>query len=186
MENKYLDKIADAFNVDSPEASNMDAYLDILIPIVRQYSEDLREERFYLDKAWLEIRDDVGFHKDILHFFHEDQEYLRSVNGDVDSGSWRFLERSNKFIIDINGNTELYDLAFLDDHFFILDKHGDQQKLGKDKYFVMVHERVGKNLEWREAMEYLFNKYKNTSNFFIIVALVVLLTVAIFMILSLG
>ena len=186
MENKYLDKIADAFNVQSPEANSMDSYLDVLIPIVRQWSEDLREERFYLDKPWLEIRDDVGFHKDILHFFHEDQEYLRSVNGDVDSGSWRFLESSNKLILDINGNTELYDLAFMDDHFFILDKHGDQQKLGNAKYFVMVNERVGKNLEWREAMEYLFNKYKNTSNFFVIVALVVLVTVAIFMILSLG
>jgi len=181
-----LDKIADSFNVQSPEAHDMDAYLDILIPMVRQWGEDLYEDRFYLNKPWLEIRDDVGFHHDILHFFHEDQEYLRSVDGDVSSGSWRFLEKSNKFIIDINGQTELYDLAFLDDQFFILDKHGDQQKLGRAKFFVMVFEPIGQNLEWREAMEHLFNKYKNTSNFFVIVALVVLLTVAIFMILSLG
>ncbi len=181
-----MDKIADAFNVQSPEASDMDDYLDILIPMVRQFSEDLREDRFYLDKPWLEIRDDVGFHKAVLHFFHEDGEYLQSIDGDVSSGSWRYLEKSNKLILDIDGKTELYDLKFLDDHFFILDKHGDQQKLGKAKYFVMVIEPIGRNLEWREAMEYLFNKYKNTSNFFIIVALVVLVTVAIFMILSLG
>ena len=186
MENKLIDRIADAFNVPSPEAENMDDYLDILLREIRQWSEDLPEQEFYVGKPWLLIKDDVEFHDAILLFFNEDGEYLQSTNGDVETGMWRYLENANKLLLDMNGESELYDLAFLDDHFFILDKHGDQKKLGNNKYMVMAYEPIANGIEWRDAMEYLFNKYRNNANSFIAVVLVVMLVIAIFVALSLA
>ena len=52
------------------------------------------------------------------------------------------------------------------------------------KYFVLVKESVARKVEWREALELLFNKYKNNNSFYITVAVIILLIVAIFMALS--
>ena len=184
MEIKLLDKLADSFSIEMPVADSLDKYLDEILGAVRPWGEDLREERFFLNKGWLEIRDDENFHDTILHFFNDDNEYLRSVDGDVSGGTWRHLEGANKFLIRHGKEEELYDLAFLDGEFFVLQKHGDQVRMGQRKYFVMLVEKVGKKLEWKDAMEYLFNKYRNNNNFFITVIAIILVIVAIVVILS--
>lgn len=181
MENKLLDNLSRTFEVDLPNAENMDDFLDQIIPIVRPLSEDLREDEFYLNKSWMEIRDDVRWHDKVLHFFNDGGEYLRSTNGNVDGGNWRYLDHSNKFILN---SSELYELAFLDSQFFILKKHGEQKRFGKRKYFVMVYEPIGSRLEWRDAMELLFNKYRNNNNWLAIIMVIVLLLIAIVFALS--
>jgi hypothetical protein len=185
LENKLLDKVARTLNVELPYAETMDGYIDQIIGYIRPLGEDLREEHFYLEKPWLEIRDDVNFHRTILHFFNPGGEYLRSVDGDVSGGSWRYLEGANKFLIEHGGGAELFDLAYLDRDFFILDKHGDQERRGHRKYTVMIWEPVGKRLEWRDAMELLFNKYRNNNSYYITIALIILVLVAIMLVLSL-
>jgi len=184
LENKLLDKVARSLSVEMPYAKSMDRYLDQIIKDIRPLGEDLREEEYYLEKPWLEIRDDVHFHKAILHFFNEGGEYLRSVDGDVSGGSWRYMERSNKLLIEHSGGAELYDLAFLDGKFFILDKHGDQERLGQRKYTVLIHEPLGKRLEWRDAMEYLYNSYRNKNTYYITIVLIILTLIAIMVALS--
>ena len=179
MENKLIDKIARAFSVELPDADTMDDYIDQILPIIRPLSEDLYETGNYVERPWLEFRDDLDFHKAILHFFNEDGEYLRSVDGDVQRGGWRFLESSNKLLIEQGNRTELYDLAFLDQQFFILDKHGDQRRLGQRKYFVMLWEPVGRRLKWRNAMELLFQKYQNNNRSYSLLAVVVLVLIAL-------
>jgi len=73
------------------------------------------------------------------------------------------------------------DLAYLDEYFFILRKHGDQTRKGNAKFFVMALEQVASNLEWRDAMELLFNKYRGNSSFYknviILVAIIAFLAV---------
>jgi hypothetical protein len=184
LENKLKDSFSKSFSVELPYAETLDRYLDQLIPVVRPLGEDLRETKFYLDKAWLELRDDDNFHDAVVHFFNEGEEYLRSVNGNVSGGSWRFMESSNKFLLSYGDTTELYDLAFLDSQFFILKKHGDQERIGRRKYFVMIFEPIGKKLEWRNAMELLFNRYRNNSSFYISLVVIIVLIVAIFLVLS--
>ena len=184
MENKLLDKLSDSFGVELPVADTLDKYLDEIIGAVRPWGEDLREAQFYLEKAWLEIRDDENFHDTILHFFNDGNEYLRSVDGDVSGGSWRHLEGPNKFLISHGKDEELYDLAFLDGQFFILRKHGNQVRMGQRKYFVMVTEKTGKSLEWRDLMELLFNKYRNNNNFYITIIGIILVIIAIVIVLS--
>lgn len=185
MENKFLEKIAKPFNPEIPFAETMDGYLDQLIPIVRSWGEDLWEEKFYVDKPWLEVRDDEHFHHAVLHFFNEGGEYLKSVDGDVTAGSWRYMPNSNKLIIESGmGDAELFDLAFMDAQFFVLQKHGNQERLGERKYFVMVFEPIARRLEWRDAMLFLFNKYRNNNSFYITVAVIILLIIAIIFTLS--
>ena len=184
MENKFLDKITTSLSAEFPVADSMDRFLDVIIPKIRPWGEDLYEEHFYVGKAWLEIRDDETFHTSVLHFFNEGGEYLKSVDGDITSGSWRYMDGSNKFLIgEGNRDGELFDLSFLDGQFFILSKHGDQERMGQRKYFVMVVENVGKGLEAREVMERLFNKYRNNSGLFITIMLIILVIIAIFFIL---
>lgn len=163
-----------------PYSETMDDYLDQLLPSVKSIGEDLREDQFYLNKPWLEFRDDEKFHDTILHFYNEGGEYLKSVNGDVSNGSWRYLERSNKMMIE----DELYDLSYLDSEFFILSKHGDQKRLKKRKYFVMVFEPVGRKLEWRNVVEKLYGKYRNSNNFYYFLAFMVVLIVILVVLLS--
>ncbi len=183
MENKLLERVVKPFEVKLPQAETMDGYIDtFILPRVRYFSEDLREEHFFLNTPWLEFRDDEKFHQAILHFFHEGGSYLRCVDGNCKGGKWRYLDGQNKMLIDHGKGSELYDLAFLDREFFILDKHGDQTRLGERKYFVMIAERTGKRLEWHDAMEYLYNKYRNNNTFFFTLGAIVVVILLLFLI----
>lgn len=188
LEYKLLDRISKPFNDELPHAESLDDYLDEIIPKVRPWGEDLSEVEFYLEKPWLEFRDDESFHDKILHIFKEGGEYIKSKNGGIGSGGWEFYDKANKFMIndsdDEDFDGELYDLAFLDDQFFILQKHGDQPKLGHRKYFVMVHEPDSGDLEWREIVEKLFFKYRNSNRFYVSIAIIIVLVIAIILALS--
>ena len=120
-----------------------------------------------------------------MHFFNKEGEYLRSVNGNVTAGSWRLMETSNKLLLEHEEN-ELFDLAFSDKNFFVLKKHGDQARMGQPKYFVMVHEPLGRKLEWRDAMELMYNTYRSNNSFYFTLAAIVLVIIAIVLIYSLG
>ncbi len=177
--------MARSLEVEIPPAETLDEFLDILIPTVRHLGEDLREERFFLNKPWLQFKDDDLFHQKVLHFFNEGGEYLVSTDGNVEGGAWRILDTSNKMLLEIGGQAELYELAFLDTQFFILRKHGDQQRLGMPKYFVMTYEPIARHLEWRDAMELLFNRYRNGNRSYLILTVVIILLVVLALMLSL-
>lgn len=185
MENTQLDKLFRAFSVELPYRDTMEEYLETILPVIRPWSEDLLEEEFFIGKAWQEIRDNENFHETVLHFFNEGNEYLQSVDGNVHKGLWRLMPPgSNKILVEQMANgaavkSELYDLAYLDDYFFILKKHGDQERKGRPRFFVMGFEPTVGGLEWRDTMELLFNKYRSNNQFyrniFILVVLIVII-----------
>lgn len=184
IENKFLEKVTRSLSLELPLRDSMDEYLDMIIPLVLPWGEDLYEEQYYLETRWLEVRDDDTFHESVLHIFRPESEYLNSIDGNIHKGIWRKLDNSNTFIIEQTaGNTvtksELYDLAFLNKDFFILKKHGDQQRKGFSKYFVMGRESYIKGLEWRDVMELLFNRYRNNSKWIIFATVVVLIVAVI-------
>lgn len=184
---KFLAKVTRSSDSLLPYSETIDDYLRDILKVVRPLGEDLREQQFYINKPWLELRDTDDFKDTILHYFNLEDgegEYLRSFNGDVKEGVWRFMASSNKLLITLGNTTELYDLAFLDNEFFILSKHGDNKNLGRPEYFVMAVEPLGKRLEWREAMESLYNKYRNSNSFYIAITLFVLVLVVIVLLLS--
>ena len=63
--------------------------------------------------------------------------------------------------------------------------HGDQLRLGRDKYFVMVYERIGKRLEWPDAMELLYRVKYEHSRFYQTLMVIVLIIIVIVLIYSL-
>lgn len=188
IENKFLETVTRSLSLELPVRDKMDQYLDMIIPLVQPWGEDLYEEEYYLGTRWLEVRDDDTFHEEILHIFQEGGEYLLSIDGNIHKGNWRKLDKSNTFILEQTaGSTvvksELYDLAFLNAEFFILKKHGDQERKGFSKYFVMGKESYIKGLEWRDIMELLFNRYRNNSRW-IIFTVIILLLVSVFVFFS--
>ncbi len=182
MSNQSLIPFSGSFELELPVLEDMDAYIDYVLPQIRPLSEDL-EEYYFLNKRWLEIRDDEDFHESILHIFHEDGEYLRSLNGDVTSGTWRIVE-DNALIIEHTVFNELFDLAFNNNNFFVLRKHGAKNEFEK-KYFVMGRENYVKNVEWRDIIELMYNEYRQNFRFrffliFIIVIVVVLVLLSLY------
>jgi hypothetical protein len=160
--------ISRAVSPDLPkDLGDMDDHLAFILPKVIPYGEDLREENFWISKRWKELRDDEGFHEAILHIFNSGGEYLLSLDGNVVKGTWKRLNQDNTLIIEVSGKSELFDLRFLNGDFMVLSKHGDQARIGKRKYFCLVHEKAakadGREMDWRNLMEKMFNIWRDNS-----------------------
>ncbi|NUN99643.1 MAG: hypothetical protein HUU01_03395 [Saprospiraceae bacterium] len=191
METKLLDRITKSLNTEPPIANSLDEALDRIIPLIRPWSEDLRELGNYLGRHWIELRDDETFHELVLHIFNEEGEYLKSTDGELTLGRWRFMV--NKLFVgprvavedsEIDeGTGQVFELAFLDREFFILRRYGNPRKFER-RYFVLVIEPIARKVEWREAMDFLYNKYRNNNSFYITITFIVLLIVLIVLLLS--
>ena len=160
--------IEQAFSPDLPQdLGNMDDHLDFIVPKVIPFGEDLAEEKFWVGKRWLEVRDDEGFHESILHLFNEGGEYMLSLDGNIVRGTWKKLGQYNTLILELSGRSELFDLRFLSDDFMVLTKHGDQARKGLRRYFCLAHEPSlksgGRELDWRHVMEKMFNIWRGNS-----------------------
>jgi len=146
------------------EYANMDDFLDDIIPSIKHWSEDLEEKEYYTgDYPWREVRDDEDFEDSILYFFKDPNEFLFSINGNVQSGQWRALQ-SNKILIEKSvlqhRDSELYNLEFMNGEFMIMEKPGDQRSLGKSKYLVLVREHKVRITDWRSVMSQLSDDHK--------------------------
>jgi len=190
-----LDKLEETFEVDLPvpQAQTLDAYLDEVLAGIHKLSEDLSEQQYYVasgGKPWLEVRDDPGFQEAVLHFFNPNGEYLQSVDGNVTRGKWRLLDGTNKMIIEQGGidrnpsRSELFELAFLNNYFFILQKHGNQARKKKGKYMVMGYEPYVNGLKWKDFVDLLYNEYRSQWGTFQNVIVVVVIIIIIVVVLS--
>lgn len=166
MESVIWDRVSQLFELDLPnDLDNLEKHIEFIVPRVQAWSEDLHEEKYYVGKRWKEIRDTDTYHETVLHLFMPGGEYLVSIDGDISKGAWRYLKDTNTFIVDYGGKSALFDLTFLNDDFFILKKHGDQSRKGRAKYYVYGNERSVGGLTWKNAMEKLYNIYRNNSRF---------------------
>jgi hypothetical protein len=180
LENKLWDNITGIFELDLPQnLEDLAAHIEYIVPRVQQWSEDLWEEQYYTNKRWKEIRDTDTYHEVVLHIFMPGGEYMVSIDGDLSKGGWRYLKDSNTFIVDYGGKSQLFDLVFLNSDFFILEKHGDQDRKGKQKYYVYGNEGTVGKLDWRNAMEALYNIYRTNSRFSTWLFLTIFLIIAI-------
>ena len=168
----FFDYLMRVVRTELPYCNDMDEYIDTMLPKIKRFSDSFKETGLYIDKRWLEVRDDDTFQEQILHIFkpelkpielktREDEQgsaYLRSIDGNVTKGIWRFIS-SNGIIIKHLNTFELYDLAFLNSDFLVLKKHGNQAGHGR-KYMVLGNEGLIKGLEWREVMELLYDVHR--------------------------
>jgi hypothetical protein len=160
--------ISRALSPELPQGlGTLDEHLDFVLPQVAPYGEDLSEPEYWQVKRWKEVRDDEGFHETILHIFNPGGEYLMVLDGNIMKGGWRQLGYENSLIIEMAGRGELFDLQFLHPEFLVLSKHGDQGRKGQRRYICLAYEPVtfgpGRDLDWRNIMERMFNIYRENS-----------------------
>ena len=158
---------------DLPTFETLNEYINHILPDIRPWSEDLYEQENYMNKPWREFKDDESFRDTVVHFFKEGREFMTSVNGDIDRGSWELMEETNQMILGRARNTELYDMVFLNSDFFILKKHGT------NKYFVLGSERTTKSLSWREYAEALSQVYESNNSMVTVIVVILLMVVAL-------
>ena len=180
MYSRILDKFSGVFELDLPKTlESLDDYVEFIVPKIQPWTEDLSSADTYIGRRWLEIRDTDTYHEKVLHIFNAGGEYLISIDGDITKGTWKILNGSNALILDYGGKSQLFDLEFLNDDFFILGKNGDQSRKGKAQYSVYADEEMveNKNLDWRNVMEELYNIYRSSSTFslMLVVLFVILL-----------
>ncbi len=166
--------IISTINGELPEFQTLDEGIDYTMTHLGTYSKGLNDE-YYVDNRWLEVRDDVNFQEHILHVFQEDGTYLRILEGDINSGTWE--ENVGGLIVKYADKHELYECIFLNEDFFILQKHGDQSIRGQRKYFFMVREGFGRGYDWSELLELMFKVYRSNMLYFIFLIFVVMAVV---------
>lgn len=207
LEHPFFRWFSQVFNLELPYHDTMEEYLDFIIPFIKNKSLKLDDTEAYLDKYWLEVRDDDDAHEVILHVFKPEEEpintstggdsdtheYLYSVDGNVKKGSWLYLP-DNSMIIK-NFEHKMYNLAFLNHDFLILKEAGNPAVHSK-RYKVLAREKLisqqfkwydslgrageAMRLEWREVMELLFNIYRYNSFYIFAVAFLVVIVIIIF------
>ena len=182
MYSRLLDRVTGVFELDLPKSlESLDDYVDFIVPKIQPWTEDLSNEDTYLNRRWLEIRDTDTYHEKVLHIFMPGGEYLISIDGDITKGTWKVLSGSNALILDYGGKSQLFDLEFLNDDFFILGKNGDQSRKGKAQYNVFADEELVelKNLDWRNTMEEMYNIYRNSSSFSTMIIVLVIIFIGV-------
>ncbi len=183
MESKMWDNISNTFELDLPKRlENLEQYVEHIVPKIQPWSEDLWETQFYINKRWKEIRDTDSYHEVVLHIFMENGEYWVVIDGDITKGGWQIFKSTNSLVVDYGGKSQMFELTFLNEDFFILKKHGDQLRKGKQKYFVYGNEKSTGKLDWRNAMEKLYNIYRENSKFstWLVVLVVIIIGFLVF------
>ncbi len=150
------------------EFNSMEEGIDTLLPYIWRYSENLHEFEFYVNRRWVEVRGSVEFQESVLHVFKDDSKYLRIIEGDIETGAWEY--DINGFILKYKGGHELYELAFLNENFFILRKHGDHVAKGnRRKYMFFTNEVLYYRYQWPDLLYLMYNTiYKQNSNYLLV------------------
>lgn len=186
MQERILDKIAEPFNIELPTGDTMQSMLDEVLPAIRKRSEDLNEEEYYLNRSWIEMSDDVEFNEIWLFRFEEGGQLRSFRDGESEMGSWENLGENKMTMGSSFASTTLYTLAFLDGDFLVLKRYGNLENIDGAKYRMFVREALATKLDWREAIEYLVNKYKSVTTPFIALSLFLILMIILFFVLSYG
>ena len=180
LEGKFLDNITSIFELELPrDFETMEEYLDFIIPRVKNWSRPLDETKLWLECRWMEIQGKEAWDKSFIHIFMTNGEYLLFDNGVMTKRSWRLVGEA--FVLDEGKSTILYDIEFLNDMFLILKQHGTS------RYFVLGDEKFVKKIkyDWYNAMEELYNVYRNNSRFslwvFVLIFIVIMFAAYFYM-----
>lgn len=180
MDDRLLDKIAEPFNLKLPEYTSMHDMIEEVLPAVRKFSEptlDAEDSPLYANE-WVRITDNPGDNVLKLHRFLRSGEIRIANDGAMDSSSHQIVS-PGRIIIgqSLHRDSYLYDLAFMDNDFLILARHGNDANF-TNKYLFYTVEHIGTRLTWDEALEKIVAKYRNNQMPWGIVLLIVLIAAA--------
>lgn len=180
MNDRLLDRIAEPFNVNLPEYPTMEAMIDSLLPVVKKFSEtSLNDTDSPLYRVnWVRMSDQPGYNRISLYNFDSRGEISIANDGEMDVSSYEIVT-DKRIIIGASKYRDsfLYELAFLDNDFLILVRHGNRANI-KKPYLFFCSEPLGKRLTWDEALEKLVGKYRDNQMPWLLILIVVLLVAA--------
>ena len=159
-----------SINPPLPKFESLDEGIDYLMDYLGEYSSSLSDKDLYTNKRWMEVRDDPHFQEIVLHVFAESGTYQHILNGDISEGSWK-LDLGG-FVWKFGGRHELYQLVFLNENFFILRKHGKQERAPR-KYLIFASEGLARGKDWPDLLDILYELYKGNSSFTLLVFLLI-------------
>lgn len=157
-------------------ADTFPAAIREVVPPIKQWSEDLREKDYYVDITWREIKEGLDASKKIVHVFKADGVYIRSVNSEVVKGKWAILEASNKMLIhrldfeQKTMNRELFNLQYLGQGFFILQKDGTEEIMAMGMEITPIG-----NMSWEQYVFVLANLHQSNREFILLAIAVLIL-----------
>lgn len=168
MEDRLLDKIAEPFNLNLPEYESMEVMIDSLLPVVGRFSDpSLMDEDAPIYKVdWVKMSDIPGVKVVSLHTFMANSGEVRISNdGKMDAMSFKVLSAKRVIVgQSVHREAVLYELAFMDNDFLILKRHGNEANFPRNtKYLFYCREAIGTRLEWNEALEQMGDKYRNNA-----------------------
>lgn len=176
MEDRLLDKIAEPFNINLPEKETMEQTIDAYLPAVKKFSEkDLTDENSPLYKVdWIKMSDKPGMTTISMHTFIRASNEIRIANDGVMDGLVFRVLNSKRVIIgqSMHRDAFLYELAFLDNDFFILKQHGNEANFRKGKYLFFCREGIGDKLTWNQALEKMVDRYRNNEFPWVLIAVI--------------
>ena len=186
MEDRLLDKIAEPFNLHLPDYESLEAMIEGILPAVGQYGEVRIEEGGPLYTTnWVKMSDRVGTLQVVMYTFQDagmmgQGEIQVVTDGEVSGRAFKVEEGGKRIIIgqSLMHDSFLYELAFLDNDFLILSRHGNKANL-RDRHLFFCREAIGVRLTWNEALERLVDKYRNSQFPLLAVGLIVAAIIAL-------
>ncbi|OAV46151.1 hypothetical protein [Lewinella sp. 4G2] len=185
MDDRLLDKIAQPFNIELEERETMREMIDEILPAIRPFSEPHLddEDSPLFSRNWVRMTDNPGDTVVKLHTFSRTGEIMVSNDGEMDSLSFKITD-PNRIIIGeaIHRNSFLFELAFMDNDFLILVRHGNERNFD-NKYIFYAVEHIGTRLKYNEALTKLVTKYRNNAMpwWLVVVALLVIAAVVLYL-----
>ncbi len=184
--------LSSIFNPDLEPTDDLDDSIEAILPKIQHLSAKLDDGFVFQDRPWQEIELLNNPAEVILHIFkagdkkleirasREDDgpDYLRSINGDIEKGSWSRLENSDNVVLKLGELFELYVLEFLNDDFMILRKHGKKQA-GQRRFLFLGNESTVRGLTWQQCVELLYGVHKFNPFIMIVSGILVLIIVLI-------
>ncbi|MCD8433527.1 hypothetical protein LNJ05_12220 [Tenacibaculum finnmarkense genomovar ulcerans] len=120
----------------------MKTYFSDLIPKIQRYSKKLDDLTNITNANWIIIEEIFNSKK--TYIFRPNNQLIISTDGSVEKRKWEYIE-NNSLLIDIENESFLFKLGFLDANFFILKLDN------KNEYLFLVNENI-------------FDEYKNSIN----------------------
>ncbi|MEM9529067.1 MAG: hypothetical protein AAGA31_20825, partial [Bacteroidota bacterium] len=171
----------DPYPQNRPDDAAMEQMSDEVLPADKTFSEpSLEEEDAPLFKVnWVKMSDRPGDTVLSLHSFSPTGEISIANDGKMEAQSFSIVN-SKRIIIgqSMYRDSFLYELAFMDNDFLILKRHGNEANI-KNKYLMYCSEPIGTRLTWDEALEKLVSKYRDNQMPWLPILIVLLVILAV-------
>ena len=129
-----------------------------IITTTANAKESLENDLLIIDKTWLLI-DQSGTKKTTYIFWSKNNELIISESGNVKRGKWFNIKGSNKLLLEVDGNSKLYLILYLREHYFVFKNDFDPG------LFVCINESYYTNLYTKHGAKLLDLILKESGNF---------------------